>query len=89
LLDFFFKLLPFIRWGRKHSSLFQSIRYDLYMPFTFILQVNVKLSLCFIKSHVMNDVWGSGDIAPPFLTLIWDGGDWRDSLLDRIVQNIH
>jgi hypothetical protein len=29
------------------------------------------------------DVWGSGDIAPPFLTSTLDGGEWSASRPDR------
>jgi hypothetical protein len=29
------------------------------------------------------DVWGSGDIAPPFLTLALDGGEWSASCPSR------
>jgi hypothetical protein len=36
----------------------------------------VKLSLCFINEAPRHeDVWGSGGLAPPFLTLGLDGGE--------------
>jgi hypothetical protein len=40
-------------------------------------KVKVKLSLWLINSALCHeDVWGSGCIAPPFLTLALDGGEW-------------
>jgi hypothetical protein len=40
----------------------------------------IKLSLCLINSAPCHeDVWGSGDIAPPLLTLVLDGGEWSAS----------
>jgi hypothetical protein len=36
-----------------------------------------KLSLYLINEAPLHkDVWGSGGIVPPFLTLALDGGDW-------------
>jgi hypothetical protein len=37
-------------------------------------QVKVKLSLCLTKHHAMKTYWGSGGIAPAFLTSTLDGG---------------
>jgi hypothetical protein len=43
---------------------------------------DLKLSLCLIK-HVTTKTWGSGGIAPPFLTSALDGGEWPVSNPDR------
>jgi hypothetical protein len=34
------------------------------------------MSLCLTKHHLVKIYGGSGDIAPPFLTLTLDGGEW-------------
>jgi hypothetical protein len=42
--------------------------------------VKAKLSLCLISSALCHeDMWGSGGIAPPFLTLALDGSEWSAS----------
>jgi hypothetical protein len=47
---------------------------------------NVKLSLCLIYWVLCHeDIWGSGGIAPPFLTSALDGGDWWASRSCRLV----
>jgi hypothetical protein len=33
--------------------------------------------------------WGSGGIAPPFLTSALDGGDWSASRLGRFTRGVH
>jgi hypothetical protein len=44
----------------------------------------VKLSLCVFNSTLCHeDVWGSGGIAPPFLTSALDGGERSASLPGR------
>jgi hypothetical protein len=44
------------------------------------ITVKVKLSLCLINSALCHeDIWGSGGIAPPFLTSALDGGEWSAS----------
>jgi hypothetical protein len=41
---------------------------------------NVKVSQCFINyAPCHEDVWGNSGIAPPFLTLELDGGEWSAS----------
>jgi hypothetical protein len=40
-------------------------------------RINVKLSLQYAVRH--EDVWGSGGIAPSFLTSALDGGEWSAS----------
>jgi hypothetical protein len=43
-----------------------------------------KLSLCLINYTPRHeDVWGSGGIAPPFLTSELDGGEWPASCPSR------
>jgi hypothetical protein len=40
----------------------------------------VNFSLCLINEALCNeDIWGSGGIAPPFLTSVLDGGEWSTS----------
>jgi hypothetical protein len=42
--------------------------------------VKEKLSLGLINSALRReDVWGGGGIAPPFLTLVLNEGEWSDS----------
>jgi hypothetical protein len=46
----------------------------------------LRLSLCLIHYTLCNEsnrIWGSGGIAPPFLTLAIDGGEWSASRLCR------
>jgi hypothetical protein len=44
------------------------------------LKRKVKLSLCLVNLTTRHeDVWGSGGIAPPFLALWLDGGEWPTS----------
>jgi hypothetical protein len=46
----------------------------------------VKLTLCLInKALCHEDIWGSGGIAPPFLTSALDGGEWSASRPYRII----
>jgi hypothetical protein len=40
----------------------------------------IKLSMCLIK-HYAIDIWGSGGIAPPFLTLALYASEWFASCL--------
>jgi hypothetical protein len=42
-----------------------------------------------IKHHVMNAYWGSGGIAPPFLTSVLDGREWSDSCPGRFTPDTH
>jgi hypothetical protein len=42
-----------------------------------------KKSLCLIKYHAMNMYWGSGGIAPQFMTSALDGEEWWASRLGR------
>jgi hypothetical protein len=45
-----------------------------------ILKAKVKFSLRLIKEAPCHeDVWGSGGVAPPFLTLALDGNEWSAS----------
>jgi hypothetical protein len=46
-------------------------------------KVKVKLSLCLTKYHAMKAYWGSGRIAPPFITSVLDGGEWSASCNGR------
>jgi hypothetical protein len=39
--------------------------------------VKVKLTLCLMKHR--DDVWGSGDMTPPFLTSLVDEDEWSGS----------
>jgi hypothetical protein len=50
--------------------------YSVILPFSAVWSdVKVKLSLTLIEHHA----WGSGGIAPPFLTRALDGGEWSAS----------
>jgi hypothetical protein len=43
-------------------------------------KIKVKLFLCLINHALCHgDIWGSGGIAPPFLTSTLDGGEWSAS----------
>jgi hypothetical protein len=47
---------------------------------TKLKETKVKLSLCLISYALCHeDAWGTGGIAPPFLTSALDGGDWSAS----------
>jgi hypothetical protein len=69
-----FELSLFDSLLHKHYT---SDMYDYYMH----KGEKVKLSLYLIMSLAPRheDVWGSGGIAPPFLTLVRDGGEWSTS----------
>jgi hypothetical protein len=43
-----------------------------------INDLSEEIMTCTVKHHVMN-IWGSGGIAPPFLTSALDGGEWSAS----------
>jgi hypothetical protein len=48
------------------------------------LKKKVKLSVCLINWALLQEEAGmSGGVAPPFLTLALDGGEWTDSHLGR------
>jgi hypothetical protein len=50
-----------------------TLRYD-------YIKIKVNLSLCLINQALCHqDIWGSGGIAPPFLTSSLDGGVWSAS----------
>jgi hypothetical protein len=58
---------------RTFSCIYQIIR------ITCVLK-KVKLSVCLINWALCHeDIWGSGDIAPPFLTSALDGDEWSAS----------
>jgi hypothetical protein len=46
----------------------------LYMKI--VIKVKVNLSLCLIKHYTMKTCGESGDMAPPFLILSLDEGEW-------------
>jgi hypothetical protein len=46
-------------------------------------KANAKFFLCLISQSRNEDVWGSGGIAPPFLTSALDGGEWSASCAGR------
>jgi hypothetical protein len=49
-----------------------------------LAKTRIKLSLCLTNKTLRHeDVWGSGDIAPSFLTSAPDGGEWSASCLCR------
>jgi hypothetical protein len=51
-----------------------------YMCLLFITLRIIKLSLYLRNSTPhYDDIWGSGGIDPPFLTLALDGGEWSAS----------
>jgi hypothetical protein len=44
------------------------------------------LFLCLISQALRHeDIWGSGGIVPPFLTLALDGGEWSASCPGRFI----
>jgi hypothetical protein len=45
-----------------------------------------RLSLCLLSQALCHkDIWGSGGIAPPFLTSALDGGEWSASRSGRFI----
>jgi hypothetical protein len=43
------------------------------------MYLKVKLSPCLLLKHQAMMTWGNGGIAPPFLTLALNGGEWSAS----------
>jgi hypothetical protein len=54
---------------------------------TVSLKVKINLSLCLINEALYHsDRWGSGDIAPQFLTPALDGSEWLVSRPSRFTN---
>jgi hypothetical protein len=63
-----------------------SLERSFFLILNHFVKVQVKLSLWLINYTALHEeVWGSGGIAPPFLTSLIDGGEWSASLLGRFI----
>jgi hypothetical protein len=75
-----FEILSRLAWGglrKTRKSLGQNNR---SLDRDLITGKKVKFSLCSVKHHAMKSCWGSGGIAPPFLTPAIGGSEWSSSL---------
>jgi hypothetical protein len=65
--------------AQEHASVFISISFSMVYSINLsrrILLHKVKVTLCFINFAICHeDIWGSGGIAPPFLTSALDRGE--------------
>jgi hypothetical protein len=64
------------------DKLSSSLQQEIFVSpsYLFLIGNEVKLFLCLTsKALCPEDIWGSGNIAPPFLTSALDGVEWSAS----------